>query len=307
MKAIHGGKAKHDTSDAQNIAALLRGGLLPQADVSPAEMRATRARLRRRTHLMRNRSDLLAQVQQTTSPDNRPESGQKLASRANRDGVAERVADPAVHKRIAVDLALITSDDQLLGDVELSLVQAAQHHDAHTRSLLQPVPGLGQLLSLVRLYAIHDMARFPRGQDVVSSGRLVTWAQASAGTRVGTSGKNIGHAHLQWALSEAAGWFLRHHPPGQTSLARVEKPHDQGNALPILAHQLARAVYDLRKRHTACERDTCLHGEGSRAGEPDASRDTQGISLSRACAQSCLTASLHAKGRLGLFSQSPGL
>jgi len=33
MQAIPGGKAKHDTSDAQNIAVLLRGGLLPQASV----------------------------------------------------------------------------------------------------------------------------------------------------------------------------------------------------------------------------------------------------------------------------------
>ena len=31
MQAIHGGKAKNDTIDAQKIAALLRGGMLPQA------------------------------------------------------------------------------------------------------------------------------------------------------------------------------------------------------------------------------------------------------------------------------------
>jgi hypothetical protein len=31
MKAIHGGKATHDTIDSQKIAALLRGGMLPQA------------------------------------------------------------------------------------------------------------------------------------------------------------------------------------------------------------------------------------------------------------------------------------
>jgi hypothetical protein len=29
MKAIHGGKATHDTIDAQTIAMLLRGGMLP--------------------------------------------------------------------------------------------------------------------------------------------------------------------------------------------------------------------------------------------------------------------------------------
>src|SRR5262245_4837208 len=42
MKAIHGGKANNDTLDSQKIAVLLRGGMLPQASVSPAEMRAPR-------------------------------------------------------------------------------------------------------------------------------------------------------------------------------------------------------------------------------------------------------------------------
>src|SRR5262245_7363176 len=46
-KAMHGGKAKNATIDSQQIAVLLRGGMLPQASVYPAEMRATRA-LRRR-------------------------------------------------------------------------------------------------------------------------------------------------------------------------------------------------------------------------------------------------------------------
>jgi hypothetical protein len=46
MKAIHGGKAKHDQSDSQQMAALLRGGMLPQAEVYPAKMRTTRDRLR---------------------------------------------------------------------------------------------------------------------------------------------------------------------------------------------------------------------------------------------------------------------
>jgi transposase len=58
MKAIHGGKAKNDTIDAQKIAVLLRGGMMPQAYVYPAEMRATRDLLRRRCHLARKRAEL---------------------------------------------------------------------------------------------------------------------------------------------------------------------------------------------------------------------------------------------------------
>jgi transposase len=67
MKAIHGGKATNDQIDFHKIAALLRGGMLPQASVYPAQMRATRDLLRRRTHLMRKRSALLSHVQNTNS------------------------------------------------------------------------------------------------------------------------------------------------------------------------------------------------------------------------------------------------
>ena len=42
MKAMHGGKAKTDKIDAHKSAVLLRGGMLPQAYVYPAERRATR-------------------------------------------------------------------------------------------------------------------------------------------------------------------------------------------------------------------------------------------------------------------------
>ena len=48
MRAIHGTKTKNDQVDSEKIAHLLRAGLLPQAYVYPAEMRATRDLLRRR-------------------------------------------------------------------------------------------------------------------------------------------------------------------------------------------------------------------------------------------------------------------
>jgi len=38
-----------------------------------------------------------------------------------------------------------------------------------------------------------------------------------------------------------------------TTIVRLEKKHDKGKALSILAHQLGRAVYDMLKRQTAFE------------------------------------------------------
>jgi transposase len=260
MKAIHGGKAKNDKIDSQKIAVLLRGGMLPQAYVYPAQMRATRDLLRRRTHLMRKRAELLAHVHNTNSQYNLPEIGKKIAYKANRDGVAERFADPAVHKTIEVDLALITYYDALLKELELSILQTAKQHDAHTLYLLQTVPGIGKILSLVLLYEIHDIARFASVQDFVSYCRLVKCAKESAGKRLGTSGKKIGNGHLKWAFSEAATLFLRNNAAGQKSLARLEKKHGKGKALTSLAHKLARAVYYMLKRQTAFDMETFLHG-----------------------------------------------
>ena len=107
MQAIHGGKAKNDRIEAQKIAVLLRGGMLPQAYVYPAEMRATRALLRRRLPLTRKRAEMLAHIQHTHSQSNLPEIGKKLAYKANRAGLAERFADPAVPKSIEGDLGLL--------------------------------------------------------------------------------------------------------------------------------------------------------------------------------------------------------
>jgi hypothetical protein len=132
MKAIHGGKATNDRIDSHKIAVLLRGGMLPQASVSPAPMRATRHLRRRRIPLMRKRAARLAHVHHTNSQSNWPEMGQKIASKANRDGVAERLAAPAVHKSLEVDLALITHYAQLLTGLELAITQAAKPHDATT-------------------------------------------------------------------------------------------------------------------------------------------------------------------------------
>lgn len=108
------------------------------------------------------------------------------------------------------------------------------------------------------LYEIHRINRFPSVQEFASYARLVTCSKESGGKRLGTSGKKIGHAHLKWAFSEAAVLCLRNNEPGQKYLARLEKKHDKGKALTILAHKLARAVYYMLTRNTAFDMDLFL-------------------------------------------------
>ena len=251
MKAIHGAKAKNDKIDAHKIAALLRGGLIPQAYVYPLEMRATRDLLRRRCHFMRKRAELLAHIQNTTSQYNLTPLGRKIAYKANRQGIAERFADAEVRKSIELDLSLINHYDTSLTDVELAIARSAKIHDPHNFHLLRSVPGIGKILALVILYEIHDIARFASVGDFSSYCRLVKCASVSDGKHYGYSGSKIGNAHLKWAFGEAATLFLRANPMGKALHSRLCQKHGKAKALSILAHKLGRAVYFMLKRQQA--------------------------------------------------------
>ena len=250
MKAIHGGKAKNDKLDSFKIASLLRGGLLPQAYVYPAAMRATRDLIRRRLHLVRKRGQLLAHIQNTRAQYNLPAFGRRLAYPANREGVREHFTDPSVRKSIEVDLTLVAQYDTLITDLELTIVREAKRHDADAFHRLRSVPGIGKVLALTILYEIHDITRFDRVQEFASYARLVKGQKQSGGKTLGTSGAKMGNVHLKWAFSEAAVLFLRHTKDGKKFLAAIEKKHGKGKALSILAHKIGRAVFYMLSRGT---------------------------------------------------------
>jgi len=212
MKAIHGAKTRNDRVDSRKIAGLLRGGMFPIAYVYPSEMRATRDLMRRSTYLVRKRGDLLAHIQNTNSQWNLPGFGRKIAYHVHREGAAQQFEDPAVQMAIEVDLDLIDHYDILIGHLERYILRNARKHDPQDLMILRTVHGIGKVLSLVILYEIHDVHRFPRVQDFASYARLVKCAKESAAKHHSGSGQKIGNAHLKWAFSEAAVLFLRANP-----------------------------------------------------------------------------------------------
>jgi hypothetical protein len=280
-KAMQGGTAQHDHIDAHQIAVLRRGGMRPQADVEPAQRRATRDLRRRRRPLGRPRAARLAPLPQPNRPSHLPASGTKLASKATRAGGAARRPEPASQKSLAVARTLIHPDARLLTDLERARGSTATAHEAPTFSRLRAIPGGGKRLALVRRDERHALHRCPRGQACVSSGRRVQGANDSAGQRDGTAGQKLGHADLHWAFSAAAVRFLRQTPAGPQDLARGESRPGPGKALTVRAHTLARAGYSLLQRETAVDGDKGRHESGSGVDAPAASLDAKGLSRTR--------------------------
>ena len=185
MKAIHGGKTKNDKIDSRKIAKLLRAGMIPMAYVYPAKMRSTRDLLRRRMHFMRKRAELRAHIKNTYSQYNLPPLGHTVPHRANPDDVQAQFTDPCAQKSVAVNLGLIGYYDKMLKDLELYIHRCAKDHDAKDQYLLRTIPGIGPILSLVLLYEIENINRFPRVQNFSSYARLIRPIKESAGKRAG--------------------------------------------------------------------------------------------------------------------------
>ena len=215
MRAIHGGKSKNDKIDSRKIAAMVRGGMFPLAYAYPQATRSTRDLLRRRNYLMHLQSELLTHIQNTRSQYNLPAFEKRISRVSNRTDLADHFPDPMVRASIEADIELLDGLHQRLLKIEQILLEQARCHDPVALQLLRTIPGIGKVLSLVILYEIQDVGRFPQVGNFVSYARLVKCPHESAGKRSGSSNNKIGNAHLKWAFSEAAVLFLRDHKPAK--------------------------------------------------------------------------------------------
>ena len=77
------------------------------------------------------------------------------------------------------------------------IIRHVKQFDPRTYYRLQSVPGIGQVLALVIMYEVDDIARFPTVQSFCSYARLVKCPKESAGKLYGYGGGKIGNAHLK--------------------------------------------------------------------------------------------------------------
>lgn len=260
MKAIHGGKAKNDKIDSYKIASLMRGGNFPLAYNYPAETRATRDLLRRRTYVMRHGSELKSHVVNTDSQYNLPAQSLNLKNVSAREGLRHYYDDPVVQRMIALDMNILDCYIRELKHVESFIEGKAKEHYGALLNIVRTFPGIGQILALTILYEIGDINRFPSVQQFASYSRLVKCKAESAGKTYGTSGNKIGNGYLKWAFSEAAVLYLRGNDNAKRYLAKLQKRMSKGKALSALAHKIGRCVYFMLRDRQVFDENKFLKG-----------------------------------------------
>ena len=252
MKAIHGGKSKNDRIDAAKIAGLLRGGMFPMAYVYPRAKRETRDLFRRRCFFVNQRSQLIAHIVNTNSQYNHPPLTAKLSYAGNRpEDFEKRFAHPSTQLSIKANLTLIDNYDAQIDAIERHVLKNAKIDDPATLAFLRTIPGIGKILSLIMLYEIDQIGRFPEVGNFLSYARLVRCEHESAGKKKGAGCKKIGNAHLKWAFSEAACLMLRAMPEAKKWLAKQERKRGKRKALSVLEAKIGRTVYHLWRKQQA--------------------------------------------------------
>lgn len=202
MKALRKRKrVKNDVRDAYELAKLLRLGSLPEAYISPHELRELRELVRHRQQLVKMQTAVKAGLRALLA-----KHGIRIAARdLNGDGaiaILDSLSLPGTYAiRLAAQRRLLLALGEEIDATEVELVHRLKDHQGYRRLLT--VGGIGPTLAAVFVAEIGDISRFP------NAAALCCWAgitprhyESDRTVRRGHISKE-GNALVRWAAVEA--------------------------------------------------------------------------------------------------------
>jgi transposase len=241
-KAIAAARLKNDRVDAERLALLLRGELLPTVWIPSAALREARELIRHRIQLVWLRGVIRNRLQAMLARRNlQPTSGKSwLTQRGQRELQRLPLADTPSRIREDCATLLPTLDTQIRRlDTELS---ARWGRDPRVQRLTT-IPGIGPFIAIVLVLELGDIQRFASAKRVASYVGLTPRVRGSAGrVRAGHITKE-GNRLLRWVLVLAATQAVRRPGPLRTWFHAVKKRRGKKVARVALARRLAEIVF----------------------------------------------------------------
>jgi transposase len=241
-KAIAAARLKNDRVDAERLALLLRGDLLPTVWIPPTALREARELVRHRIQLVWLRSVIRNRLQAMLARRNlQPTSGKSwLTQRGQRE--LKQLPLPEAPSRIREDCAaLLPTLDAQIRRLDTELVTRWGRDPRVQR--LTTIPGIGPFIAIVLVLELGDIQRFASAKRVASYVGLTPRVRGSAGrVRAGHITKE-GNRLLRWVLVLAATQAVRKPGPLRTWFHAVKKRRGKKVARVALARRLAEIVF----------------------------------------------------------------
>jgi transposase len=241
-KAIAAARLKNDRVDAERLALLLRGELLPTVWIPPAALREAREFVRHRIQLVWLRSVVRNRLQAMLARRNlQPTSGKSwLTQRGQRE--LRQLPLTEAPSQIREDCtALLPILDAQIRRLDAELVRRWGQDPRVQR--LTTIPGIGPFIAIVLVLELGDIHRFASAKRVASYVGLTPRVRGSAGrVRAGHITKE-GNRLLRWVLVLAATQAIRRPGPLRTWFHAVKKRRGKKVARVALARRLAEIVF----------------------------------------------------------------
>jgi len=246
MKQYEGLKFTDDNSDATWLAEMLRLGILPEGYIYPKQSRPVRDLLRKRSHLVRQRTANILSIQNIVTRNTGLNVKGDVIKGWSDEEVADLFSDPDLVLAIEASHAAVRLLGEKISEVEKRVLSRARLRPEY--KVLLTTNGIGKVLALTIMLETGDLGRFPKVGNYSSYCRCVDSKRMSNGKKKGKGNAKSGNKYLAWAYVEAATFAVRHNPiirrfhqrkVAQTKLNVV--------ATKAVAHKLARACYHMMK------------------------------------------------------------
>jgi transposase len=256
IKKYDGLKHSGDETDARHLAHVLRLGILPTGTILPPAQRAVRDLSRKRMQLVRSRTAQILAVENITARQHGTRISSNQVKRLTAEAVEHMSQPEEVGLAMKANLAVIAT---LSAQIEL-LEQRLQEKVAERAeySLLNSVPGIGQVLATTILLETGPIERFAGAGNYASYARCVNSVHTSNGKKKGEGNTKNGNKYLAWAFVEAANFALRYCPEAKRFYQRKKARTNNVVAIKALAHKLARACFHILKERQPFDVARCF-------------------------------------------------
>ena len=249
IQKYDGLKYSDDESDARWLAKMLWMDVLPVGHIYPKEERPVRDLMRKRGHLVRQRTSQVLSIQNLLARN----TGRRLSANAIKALKDEDVE--AMQPNVELALALKTSAAVIrCVDEQVKVLERAVKGRVRLREEfkgLLTVNGIGNILALTIMLETGEIGRFKRVGDFASYARCVGSTYKSNGKSKGSGNRKNGNKYLAWAFVEAANFAVRFDPAIKRYYQRKASKTLPVVGYKAVAHKLARACYYILRDQVA--------------------------------------------------------
>lgn len=261
-KLVHARKAKMmmactnktDKLDAKGLNRLQRVGTLPTVWIPPAEIRDKRELPRTRMMLVGLRTKLKNRVQSALAKYGLVVDGvSDVFGKKGRERLGRVLESLPRYTRQTTELLLTQIDSLDASILELEKEMQAVFEPTPEAAILQTLPGVGSILSVVIATEIGTVERFPSAENFASySGTTPTEHSSGGKTRMGGLRKDV-NQYLKWAFMEAANCVARYARARRDAhvsrlYLRIKSRQCHQKAVGAVARHLAEATFWMLKK-----------------------------------------------------------